>query len=255
MTNDNFLICWSTSTLLDCLQPLNLVMTLPRKWFDFPRVPELEAMENCDEAEAYSSATVQTHLDCLDDTFVDHVLSLGVHSGLALDVGTGPGQIPIKLARKLPRLQIVGVDLSQAMLAKARASAIAAGVDKQVTFQVGDACRLPFADAHFELVMCNSLLHHAADPLTTLNELARVCRPQRALLLRDLRRPSTPALPFHIAWYGRHYNGLMKKLFTDSVRAAYTVAELQALLAKSKIVGGRVFRRGRSHMGIERRGG
>jgi len=101
--------------------------------------------------------------------------------------------------------------------------------------------------------MCNSLLHHAADPLATLNELARATRPQGALLLRDLKRPSALVFGSHIAWYGRHYQGLMKRLFTDSVRAAYTLPELNDLLARSKIVGGKVFRRGQSHIGIERK--
>jgi ubiquinone/menaquinone biosynthesis C-methylase UbiE len=223
-----------------------------RTWFLLPRVPEPEAMESAEEAEAYSSAAAQAHLDHLDNTFVDHILSLGVRSGMALDVGTGPGQIPIKLALKLPNLNIVGIDLSEAMLAKARDSAASAHVERQVRFQVGDARRLPFPDHHFDLVMCNSLLHHAADALATLNELARVSRPQGAFLLRDLRRPSALVFPFHVAWYGRHYQGTMKRLFTDSVRAAYTRPELEHLLAKSNIVGGRIFRRGQSHIGIER---
>jgi ubiquinone/menaquinone biosynthesis C-methylase UbiE len=228
-------------------------MPASRTWFFSPRVPEPESMESCDEADAYSSAASQVHLDHLDNTFVEHVLSLGVHSGVALDAGTGPGQIPIKLALKLPQLQIVGIDLSEAMLAKARNGAVEAGVDNRVRFQQGDACRLPFSDAHFDLVMCNSLLHHAADPLAALNELARVAHAQGALLLRDLRRPSALVLPMHIAWYGRHYRGLMKQLFTDSVRAAYTLPELEDLLARSRIEGGRIFRRGRSHIGIERK--
>ena len=210
-------------------------------------------MESNEEAEAYSSAAAQAYLDHLDNTFVDHILSLGVRSGLALDVGTGPGQIPIKLALKLPQLEIVGIDLSEAMLAKARKNAAAAGVENQVRFETGDARRLPFPDHHFDLIMCNSLLHHAADPLATLNELARVTRPQGGLLLRDLRRPSAPAFPFHVIWFGRHYQGLMKRLFTDSVRAAYTPRELDDLLARSKVVGGKVFRRGLSHVGIERK--
>jgi ubiquinone/menaquinone biosynthesis C-methylase UbiE len=228
-------------------------MTPSRTWFFLPRVPEPEVMESNEEAEAYSSAAAQTHLDLLDNTFVDHVVSLGVRSGVALDIGTGPGQIPIKLALKLPQLEIVGIDLSEAMLAKARKNASAAGVENQVRFEKGDARRLPYPDHQFDLAVCNSLLHHAADPLATLNELARVTRPQGALLLRDLRRPSALAFLFHVSWFGRHYQGLMKQLFTDSVRAAYTPQELEDLLARSKIVGGKVFRRGLSHIGIERR--
>jgi len=227
-------------------------MILSRRWFFVPRVPEPEVMESNEEAEAYGSAAAQAYLDRLDNTFVDHARSLGVRSGVALDVGTGPGQIPIKLALKLPQLEIVGIDLSEAMLARARKAAAAAGVDSQVRFEMGDARGLPFPDHHFDLVICNSLLHHAADPLATLNELARVARPRGALLLRDLRRPSAFAFPFHIAWFGRHYRGLMRRLFAASVRAAYTLPELEDLLVRSKIVGGGVFRRGQSHIGIER---
>lgn len=209
-------------------------------------------MDSAEQVEVYSSAAAQAHLDQLDNTFVDHILSLGVRSGLALDVGTGPGQIPIKLALKLPKLEIVGIDLSEAMLVKARDAAVSAQVECQVRFQVGDARRLPFPEHHFDLVMCNSLLHHATDPLAALNELARVSRPEGAFLLRDLRRPSSLVFPFHIAWYGRHYQGMMKRLFTDSVRAAYTLSELEDLLARSQVVGGKIFRRGQSHIGIER---
>jgi ubiquinone/menaquinone biosynthesis C-methylase UbiE len=228
-------------------------MAKDRIWFSLPRVPEPEVMESDEEAAAYSSAAAQDHLKRLDNAFVDQVLTLGITSGLALDVGTGPGQIPIKLALRLPYLKIIGLDLSDAMLNKARHDAQASGVADRVAFQIGDATRLAFPDGHFDLVICNSLLHHVPHPLATLNELARVTRPEGAILLRDLRRPSALALPFHLAWFGRHYHGLMKKLFRDSVRAAYTEDELRELLSQSKISGGRVFRSARSHVGIERR--
>jgi ubiquinone/menaquinone biosynthesis C-methylase UbiE len=224
-------------------------------WFHLPRVPEPEVMESREETEVYTSAASQFHLDQLDNTFVAHALSLGIASGRVLDIGTGPGQIPIKLALKAPRAEITGLDLSEAMLVQARHDAQQNGVADRVRFQIGDAKKLSFPDSHFDGVICNSLLHHVADPLATLNEIARVVQPKGAILLRDLRRPGTLALPFHLFWYGRHYSGLMKKLFADSVRAAYTETEMDELLRQSKISGARVFRKGRSHIGIERRAG
>jgi ubiquinone/menaquinone biosynthesis C-methylase UbiE len=221
--------------------------------FFLPRTPEPEVMESGEEAEIYSSAAAQAYLDRIDNTFVAHALSLGVEQGLALDVGTGPGQIPIKLALKNPGLQVIGIDLSEAMLAKARQDAELAGVQGRVSFQVGDAKHILFSDQHFDLVICNSLLHHAADPLATLNEIARVAKPEGALLLRDLRRPSALAFPIHVRWFGRHYRGLMKRLYTHSVRAAYTLSELRELLNRSEISGGQIFSKGLTHIGIERR--
>jgi ubiquinone/menaquinone biosynthesis C-methylase UbiE len=220
-----------------------------------PRTPEPEIMGSTEEAEIYSSAAAQAYLEKVDATFVAHALNLGVKQGLVLDVGTGPGQIPIKLALRNPRLQIMGIDLSEAMLVKARKNAELAGVLGRVTFQVGDAKHTLLPSRHFDLVICNSLLHHAADPLATLNEIARVAKPEGALLLRDLRRPSALAFPIHIRWFGRNYSGLMKKLYTDSVRAAYTSGELGELLDRSEISGGHFFRKGFTHIGIERRVG
>src|SRR5437879_79176 len=126
---------------------------MPTKWppglFFLPRVPEPEIMGGGEEAEAYSSASSEAYLDEIDNTFVEHALGLGVQQGLALDVGTGPGQIPIKLALKNPRLQILGFDLSETMLEKARKGAELRGVQDRVSFQKDDATCSHFPSAHF----------------------------------------------------------------------------------------------------------
>jgi hypothetical protein len=82
--------------------------------------------------------------------------------------------------------------------------------------------------------------------------MARVAKPDAAILLRDLRRPTRFAYSFHVRWHGRHYTGAMRKLYKDSVHAAYTVPELQALLDSSPLRGARVFVHHTTHIGIER---
>ena len=100
--------------------------------------------------------------------------------------------------------------------------------------------------------MSNSVLHHARDPVALLKEMGRVAQPGAALLVRDLRRPSRLALPTHLWWHGRHYDGLMRKLFDDSVRAAYRIEELHAFIRESKVEGLAPFRFRGAHIGIER---
>ena len=90
-----------------------------QSWFHLERIPEPEVMDDRDGVEAYSATAAQAYLERIDRTFVDQALSLGVTEGHALDIGTGPGLIPIKLAASLPRLRLTGVDLSAAMLQKA----------------------------------------------------------------------------------------------------------------------------------------
>ena len=226
-----------------------------QSWIQLERIPEPEVMDDLEGVEAYSAAASQAYLERIDRTFVEHALSLGVAEGHALDIGTGPGVIPIMLAARVPRLRLTGTDLSEPMLQKALKAAGEAGVADRLDFRLGDAKSLPFSDRSFDLVLCNSLLHHLPAPLALFNEISRVSKPGGAILLRDLRRPSRLEFPFHAGWFGRHYSGVMSRLYRDSLRAAYTRAELEELLRRSKLAGARVFRTGTTHIGIERKAG
>jgi hypothetical protein len=73
-------------------------------------------------------------------------------------------------------------------------------------------------------------------------------------LLRDLRRPSRPLLSWHLWRHGRRYHGEMRRLFDLSVKAAYTVGELEAMLSQTGAHGASVFRYKGAHLGVERRG-
>jgi ubiquinone/menaquinone biosynthesis C-methylase UbiE len=235
-------------------------------WPQLQRVPEPEVMDESAEVQAYTSAAAQTYLAKIDRTFVDHLARLiepaakGVPvRGLALDIGCGPGQIPIMMAQRWPGLRVTGIDAAPHMIAEARKAAAHAGV--AIAFQVfrlsnGPGGRLPFDNASFDLVTCNSVLHHLGDPVLVLNEIARVAKAQGAVLVRDLRRPSALAFPLHVRWFGRKYAGEMRRLYEASVRAAYTARELGALLAQSNLNDGRarVFRHRLTHIGIERPG-
>jgi ubiquinone/menaquinone biosynthesis C-methylase UbiE len=238
-----------------------------QQWLNLPRVPEPEVMDDSAEVDAYSSAAAQAYLDKIDDTFVEHALRLlrarGSRSetGSALDIGCGPGQIVLKLARRLPGWRLAGVDRSPNMVRQALAArdeTARQGHDalaSRVQFFLGDGSALSFSAGGMDLVLCNSVLHHLRQPERLLAEMARVAAPGAAILLRDLRRPSRPACPWHVRWHGRHYSGLMYKLYGDSVRAAYTPGELAELLRASPLREARIFTLGSTHLGFERPAG
>ena len=233
-------------------------------WLTLPRKPEPEVMGEADEVEAYASAAAQAYLDSVDNTLVAQVLSEGSRntpgvdgsplSGWLLDIGAGPGGIPLKIVRRCRSLCAVGVDRSLNMVRAARKTAAEEGLRERAFFFVADAARLSFPDAFFDFVLSNSLLHHLSDPVEVFNEMARVAKPSGLVLLRDLCRPSRLAFPLHVRWFGRYYSGLMSKLYFDSVRAAYTDRELAELLRRSALADARVFFHGRTHLGFIRRG-
>jgi ubiquinone/menaquinone biosynthesis C-methylase UbiE len=236
---------------------------MPVSWLDLPRVPEPEVMDDSSEVQAYSSAAAETYLSKIDDTFVGHAARLvGAAPGLALDIGCGPGQIVMKLSARLPQWKFFGIDRSVSMISRAREahhSCAGSGATGEIRsgsgnvhFLVGDAGALPFGNSSIDLVLCNSVLHHIANPSRLFAEIRRVTKPDGAILVRDLRRPSRLGFPFHVRWYGRHYQGLMYKLYCDSVRAAYTREELSTMLRQTGISGARTFTRGATHVGFER---
>ncbi len=227
-------------------------------WLLLPRKPEPEVMDDSEEAEVYASAAAQKHLDSIDDSLVRQFLQIwravGSPSGRLIDIGCGPGAIALKIARHAPKLSVAGADRSAAMIRLAHQALEQLAPPRTAFFLQADGNRLPFADASFDFVLSNSVLHHLAEPDAFFREMARITKPGGAILLRDLRRPWRFVFPLHVRWFGRYYSGLMKKLFCASVAAAYTAGELAGMLEKSPLRGSQIFRRGRTHLGFIYRG-
>jgi ubiquinone/menaquinone biosynthesis C-methylase UbiE len=92
----------------------------------------------------------------------------------AVDLACGPGTLALTFARNVR--WICGVDLTAAMLARARRTAHAEGM-RNVAFALGDAHALPFADASLNLAVTSYSLHHMPDPARVLREMGRVLKP------------------------------------------------------------------------------
>ncbi len=148
-----------------------------------------------------------------------------------LDVGTGGGDMPLAFARY--GWQSVGVDLNPDVLLIAwRASAY----QPLVEIVEGDARALPFEDGAFDVAHCSLLVHHLepAEVVRALRELNRVTR--RGVVINDLRRG---IWPFCATWASVMAFGRIRVTRNDrllSVRRAYTLAELDRLLADAGLV-------------------
>ncbi len=112
-------------------------------------------------------------------------LSLGqVHD--ALDIGCGVGHWGQLLASILPsEARLRGVDRDPLWIEKATARAAARGLGHRCTYEVSAAEMLPFADASFDLVTCQTLLIHTRDPALVIAEMARVARPGGLVLAAE----------------------------------------------------------------------
>jgi len=108
---------------------------------------------------------------------VESLLGRPLRSGeRVLDAGCGTGYLAAGLRRARPDAYVVGSDLSTGMLGNARdAGAWPLGQ--------GDAGRLPFRDAAFDLVVARGVLHHLPDVAAALAEWRRVLAPGGAVVL------------------------------------------------------------------------
>jgi SAM-dependent methyltransferase len=103
-----------------------------------------------------------------------------------LDVGCGVGhwgQLLIDLLPTAARVQ--GVDRDPGWVEHAVARASARGLANRVAYQVADGERVPFADASFDLVTCQTVLIHTADPGAAIAEMIRVARPGGLILAAE----------------------------------------------------------------------
>lgn len=99
-----------------------------------------------------------------------------------LDAGCGDGRYLAALA-ELPRrpARVVGVDMSERILAVARETALAAGVEAELVQANLEA--LPLPDGVFDVVLCSQVIEHLLDHRAGLSELARVLAPGGALVV------------------------------------------------------------------------
>jgi SAM-dependent methyltransferase len=88
-----------------------------------------------------------------------------------LDVACGTGEIALRAARA--GAKVTGLDVSRAMLERARAKADGL----PISFDLGDAQSLPYEDESFDVVASNLGVVFAPDRDAVARELARVCRP------------------------------------------------------------------------------
>lgn len=137
---------------------------------------------------------------------------------LALDVGTGTGDLALELRRQ-GAARVVGADFSIEMLATARAKTAAAG-DVRLSWALADALALPFPDNTFDRVTNAFLLRNLADIRAGLGEMARVLKPGGYLVCLDATQPR-PGL--FASLYRLYFNHLLPPLAgaISGDRAAY----------------------------------
>lgn len=129
------------------------------------------------------------------DTYYADVAALIIahmNRGALLDIGTGPGYLPIEIARRAPELKVVGIDSSKTLVRMAREKAERAGLSDRVHFIKGDGNRLRFADNSWDMVISTGSLHAWKHPVRVINECYRVLKAGGEAWILDPAQVITP---------------------------------------------------------------
>ncbi len=117
-----------------------------------------------------------------------------------LDVGCGVGHWGRALMPHLPSTTtLVGVDREPDWVVEATARATARGVEGRMRYVQGAVEALPFEDASFDLVTCQTVIMHLADPLVGLREMLRVLTPGGRILLSEPNNRATASAGLDMA--------------------------------------------------------
>jgi len=191
------------------------------------RTLEPEYMDTRREADEY---------DAMDhggpnEAFVERLVALGA-AGRTLDLGTGPGHIPVLVCARIATARVTAIDAAATMLDHARRRRGASRHARRIALVRADAKCLPFSDSCFDTVYSNTILHHIPEPRDLLAEVARVLVPGGTLLVRDLFRPATPERALELVrLHCAGENEMQRELFRASLHAALTPDELSVLAA------------------------
>ena len=190
---------------------------------------EFELGEEHEAVQEYEALT-DGYLHITTSLIADEVASLaGDRTGVAIDLGAGPGDLVKGLAFRFSSLLIIGLDISLPMTKLARDRVMEDGTNN-VAFVVADVHHLPFRPRSVTMIVSQGSMHHWRGVDMALGEIKQVLAEQGFVYLSDLRRDAPDEIVQNIA---AQLNEKQARALLNSVRAAYTIEELDALIAEA----------------------
>lgn len=197
------------------------------------RIAEPELMEEPQQVAAYAAAD----FSAAHQQLIHHIQIFwqGPDPSTVIDLGTGTGDIAIRLARTFPSCHVTAVDAGAGMLRRAAQLIDQAGLGARIGLverRLPDIAGLP----RFPLLVSNSLLHHLPDPMTLWRVLSQLACPGALVVIMDLHRPSDKGMVERlVAQHAADAPPVLQADFRASLHAAYTCDEVMDQLHEAAL--------------------
>ena len=148
-----------------------------------------------------------------------------------LEIGPGPAWITILLAKKNSSFKITGLEISEDMIRVAKKNILEAGVEKQISFVLGDAKNMVnISDHTYDIIISHDSLHHWREPISVFNEILRIITAEGKICISDGRRDLGigAKIIFNIIRF--FISKEMRYYWKTSIMAGYTPEEMRLIL-------------------------
>ena len=200
------------------------------------RIPEPELMETKEQARAYAAADFseahQSYVTLFDETFSRRPAKAAV-----LDLGCGPADVTLRLARANPGYTFHAIDGSAAMLDCARrALRSRRGLAKRLRLIQGYIPGAPIPRKNYDVILSNNFLHHLHDPRVLWNCVRSCAKRGTLVFVTDLFRPASRSLAkVLVGKYSGAEPPILQRDFHNSLLAAFTPNEIREQLAEAEL--------------------
>ena len=201
------------------------------------RNPEPELMDSETQTLAYAGADFNKSNSLFVGRFLERFADLPEYGRLA-DLGCGPGDITLRLARALPGWEVVGLDAGPNMLKLAQERLDAETEKSRVSFRLAYLPDPELPGKSWNALVSNSLLHHLPDPQTLWESIAHLGAPGAAVQVMDLIRPDSEDRARNlINQYAADEPDILREDFYNSLLASYTLVEIHDQLSGAGLGG------------------
>lgn len=165
---------------------------------------------------------------------LNHLLSLNIDKswrkktiamlspcGRLLDVAIGTADLTLEILRREKAHHVDGIDLSQEMMRIGEEKVRAEGLSDKVSFTLGSALQMPYADNTYDALTCAYGVRNFSDLDKGLKEFYRVMKPGAQLLILEFSYPTNPLIRWGYDLFFSHILPLVGRLVSKD-KSAYT---------------------------------
>lgn len=138
-----------------------------------------------------------------------------------LDVATGTADLALMAARKMEKVEVTGIDLSEGMIEVGNEKLLEKEMNNRIRLQVADSEQLPFPDQTFDAVMVAFGVRNFENLEAGLTEMLRVLKPGKPLLILEFSNPQHAPMKQLYHFYSRRILPFLGRMISKDP-SAYT---------------------------------